>query len=211
MSNSVDTRQVVEGEYYSNILMVSEKLAPLTTIAEKRATWYISRDLAEYLPDEEAKAKFPGYGKVVRLKFKPKLEDQQDPFYQQIIETRCVVCGERKGLSLHHVVPSVIRKHLPDEDKRHSHGWCVLLCEKHHTQADKLAQELHEQEIRELDQRILAKQKEMRQAWADDFIQRSGGIEPLKDLYREKFKRLDPQFLPHGFLADHNLRPPESS
>lgn len=203
MSKSVETRDVVDGEYYSNILMVSEKLAPLTTVAEKRAKWYIDRDLAEYLPAEVCKEKFPSYSKVVKLKFKPKLEDGSDPFYHQIIETRCVVCGDREGLSLHHVVPSVIRKHLPDEHKNHSHGWCVLVCEKHHLAADRLAQELHQQELKELDQRILAKQKEMRQEWANDFIRRNGGIEPIKDLYREKFKTLAPQFLPFGFLQDH--------
>lgn len=202
-----DTRQVLVGEYYSNILLVSQKNVPLTTVSEDRAEWYVSRDLAEILSDEE-KAKFPPvYSKIVRLKFKAKLEDKTDPFYQQIVETQCVVCGSRKGLTLHHVVPSCIRKWFPDEHKNHSHGWCVLVCEKHHGEADRLALELHEQEIKDLDQRILAKAKEMKEQWANDFIARNGGIDPLKDKYREKFKQLNPQYLPTGFLEDHPVRP----
>jgi hypothetical protein len=74
------------------------------------------------LTEEEVTRKFPAYTRVVKLKFRPKVEDPADPFYQQIIETQCVLCGGREGLSLHHVVPSVIRKHLPDEHKNHSHG-----------------------------------------------------------------------------------------
>lgn len=206
MSNEGETRNVVDGDYYSNILMVYND-SPLTTIAEKRAKWYIERSLGVFITEEERAEKYSSYSAVLRLNFKPKFEDATDPFYQQIIETRCVVCGERNGLSLHHVVPSVIRKHLPDEHKNHSHGWCVLLCEKHHSEADKLAQELHDHEIRQLDQKILAKQKEMRQQWAEDFIVRSGGIEAMKGLYREKFKQLAPQFLPEGFLQDHKPRP----
>jgi hypothetical protein len=209
-----ETRQVLNGEYYSNILLVSQKNVPLTTVSEDRANWYVSRNLAEYLSEDERK-NFPSqYGKIVRLKFKAKLEDKTDPFYQQIVETQCVVCGCRHGLTLHHVVPSVIRKWFPEEHKNHSHGWCVLLCEKHHGEADKLAQQLHEQEIRDLDQRILNMTRKMREEWANDYIQRSGGIEPLKAKYREKFKELTPQFLPPGFLEDHPMRPqliPEDS
>ncbi len=202
-----DTRQVLSGEYYSNILLVSQKNVPLTTVSEERANWYVSRDLAEELPADECKTFPEQYGKVVRLKFKAKLEDKTDPFYQQCVETQCVVCGGRDGLTLHHVVPSVVRKWFPDEHKNHSHGWCVLVCEKHHGEADKLALELHEQEIKDLDKRVLAKAKEMRKEWAKDFIERNGGIESTKNKYREKFKQLNPQHLPDGFLQDHPVRP----
>jgi hypothetical protein len=200
------TREVLTGEYYSNILLVNLKLAPLTTISEKRAAWYIERNLAEDVQDSVRKDRFPQYSRVVKLNFKAKMEDKMDPFYQQIIETQCVVCGKRQGLTLHHVVPSVIRKWFPDEHKNHSHGWCVLLCEKHHGIADAVAMEVHAEEIKLLDQKILAENKRIKAEWAADFIVRNGGIEKVKELYRGKFRSLEPKFLPDGFLADHAVR-----
>lgn len=181
-------------------------MAPLTTISDKRASWYIERDLAEEVEESIRLSKFPKYLRVVKLKFTAKLEDKMDPFYHQIIETQCVVCGHREGLTLHHVVPSVVRKGFPDEHKNHSHGWCVLVCEKHHNLADNLAMELHNEEIKELDKRILVQVKKMKDEWTQDFIQRNGGIESVKALYKEKFLELDPQHVPEGFLADHAPR-----
>ncbi len=204
--NKGETRQVLSGQYYSNILLVSSRLAPLTTISEKRASWYVERKLAEDVEESVRLEKFSKYLRVVKLNFKAKLEDKMDPFYQQIIETQCVVCGDRKGLTLHHVVPSVIRKWFPNEHKNHSHGWCVLLCEKHHGEADKLALEAHSQELKELDKRIIEKTKAMRDEWAQDFIKRNGGIETVKEMYRSKFLQLDPKHVPEGFLADHDPR-----
>lgn len=201
-----ETRQVLSGQYYSNVLLVSNKLAPLTTIAEKRATWYIERNLAEDIEESIRLERFPKYSRVVKLKFTAKLEDKLDPFYHQIIETQCVVCGKREGLTLHHVVPSVVRKGFPDEHKNHSHGWCVLLCEDHHNEADKLAMEAHAQEIRELDKRILDVVKKMKDEWTQGFILRHGGVEQVKELYKQKFLTMNPQYVPEGFLADHAPR-----
>lgn len=210
MSNAL-TRQVLTGAYYSNTLLVTNKLKPLTTISDKRAAWYIERDLAEEVAAEIAMEKFPRYGRVVKLKFTAKLEDKMDPFYHQIIETQCVVCGAREGLTLHHVVPSVVRKGFPEEHKNHSHGWCVLLCEAHHNLADKLAMELHAEEIRQLDKEVLAAVKAMKDKWNADFITRHGGLEAVKSMYRNKFLSLNPQFVPEGFLADHDKPVPLTS
>ncbi len=201
-----ETRQVLTGEYYSNILLVSSKFAPLTTISGKRASWYIDRGLAEDVEESIRLEKFPKYLRVVKLNFRAKLEDKLDPFYHQIIETQCVVCSKRDGLTLHHVVPSVVRKGFPEEHKNHSHGWCVLLCEQHHNEADKLAMEAHAQEIRELDKRILEQTKRMKDEWTQDFIARHGGIEKVKELYKQKFLTMNPQHVPEGFLADHSPR-----
>ncbi len=201
-----ETRQVLSGQYYSNILLVSNKLAPLTTISEKRATWYIDRSLAEEVDESIRKDRFPKYLRVVKLNFTAKLEDKLDPFYHQIIETQCVVCGKREGLTLHHVVPSVVRKGFPEEHKNHSHGWCVLVCEKHHNEADKLAMEAHAKEVHELDKQILSVVKAMKEKWTQDFIKRHGGIEEVKAMYKEKFLTLNPQHVPEGFLADHSPR-----
>jgi len=203
-----ETRQVLVGEYYSNILLVSRRNAPLTTVSDKRAQWYVERDLAEELTETERTEKFPRYSRVVRLKFKAKLEDKCDPFYHQIIETRCVVCGGKEGLTLHHVVPSVIRKWFPDEHKNHSHGWCVLLCERHHGKADEVAKEIHQKEITEMDKKISQVIKDLRDEWAQDFIKRNGGLENVKRLYKDKFLTLKPQHVPEGFLEDHNPRGP---
>jgi hypothetical protein len=206
--NNTPTREFIDKEYYSNILLVTQNLAPLTTINKKRANWYIKNNLGEELDKDTLAKDYPRFSRVIRLKFKAKLEDRNNPFYLQILETQCVVCGEREAgkLSLHHVVPSVIRKHFPEEHKNHSHGWCVLLCEKHHMEADRLAQLEHSAELKVLEEKIRIETTRLKNEWAQDFIQRKGGIENVKAVYRDRFKQMDPKHLPDGFLNDHSLK-----
>jgi len=184
--------------------MLSRENKPLASIGEKRANWYVQRKgLAEDVQDEETKKLFPSFRRIIRLKFKAKMEDRTDPFYLEVKETQCVVCGGRENLSLHHVVPSCVRKHFPEEHKKHSHSWCVLLCSHHHHLADKLALELHEQELKDLEEGIRLHAAQAREAWGRNFIARQGGLEKVKELYREKFLQIEPQHLPSGFLEDH--------
>src|SRR5690606_2478980 len=120
------TRDVLEGIYYSNTLVISKTNKPLTTLAERRAKWYLNRELAEDVTQEfKPKEGFEKYDRIIRLKFVSKAEDKStDPFFQQVLETKCVVCGKVENLTLHHVVPSAVRKHFPEEHKNHAHGWC---------------------------------------------------------------------------------------
>lgn len=190
-------------QHYSNILALSQDGVPITTLQEKRVEWYIKRGLLEEVDEETAK-KHPEFVRVVKFKFKPKFqENEPDEFFLQIVKDRCVVCGCEENLSLHHAIPSCIRSRLPEEQKNHSHGWCVLLCKEHHKEADELALDEFREEWRELEKRIVSEMFKMRQDWVDQYVNRLGGYENLKIKFRDKFLQLNPKFLPEGFLEDH--------
>lgn len=200
-------RPGIKGEYYSNILMMSRENKPLTTIGEKRAEWYLKKGLGEEVTEPAVLTMFPSFSRIIRLKFKAKMEERTDPFYLQVQETKCVVCGSRDNLSLHHVVPSVIRQHFSEEDKNHAHSWCVLLCHEHHHHADQVALEVHDESKKKLEKDIVDYIKAARDKWGQEFIANAGGADKLKELYREKFMALKPAHLPDGFLEDHKVSP----
>lgn len=134
--------QAISGQYYSNILLVDPRGAPLSTIAAKRAKWYIDRKLAT----EEEPAN--GYSRIVKLTFEPK-KSHTNEFLQSILPTRCVVCGSETGLTVHHVIPLAIKRHFPSEKKDHTRQWCVLVCEEHHLEAEKLCRPIYEKSLQD--------------------------------------------------------------
>src|ERR1035437_7401017 len=125
---------------YRNILLKDIDGKPLCTISEKRAQWYLEKNLAKKLKKERL------YTAVLELKFKAKKQSEDKEKYQ-IIENKCVMCGTKEKLSAHHVVPRAIRKHLPTKDKEHQSAWVVLLCDKDHNKADQAAQYLYAKEL----------------------------------------------------------------
>lgn len=121
--------QVKKSKHYSNILMLSKEGVALATISKKRADWYLNRNLAKEIDP------YDQYNRVIQLRFEPKHISTSD-IQTQILENKCVVCGTKEDLTLHHVVPSVIRKYFPKQDKSRQHTWCVLVCLKHHEKAE---------------------------------------------------------------------------
>jgi len=118
--------------HYHNILELDENGNPLATISRKRANWYLQRGLAIEVDPPPA-----GYPRCVRLKFSPKGRPSSNyPF--QVRQDRCVVCGTKGELTLHHIIPRVISRSFPAQDKNHRSAWCVLLCMEHHLQAEKI-------------------------------------------------------------------------
>src|ERR1017187_9043895 len=103
---------------YSNWVIQGLDGTPLCRAAEKRARWYLDRDLADIVELN-----------VVRLRFVPK-----GPGSQHLAErsNRCVVCGTEVSLTKHHIVPSMYRVHLPHRYKsRNSHD-VVAICSSCH-------------------------------------------------------------------------------
>jgi len=118
-------------EYYSNVLLVAPDNTPLATVGNDRAEWYICRDLGTEV------ATIPPYSRTIRLKFEPKGRPESTHGLHAK-ETQCVVCGAKEPLTLHHVVPRLIRRSFPVEDASRQHLWCLLLCEKHHLEIEKI-------------------------------------------------------------------------
>lgn len=91
---------------------------------DKRANWYLDRNLATVQADPLA----------IQLNFIPNGHGHKnDPFYLTPRENKCVVCGSLKDLTRHHAVPYCFRKHFPEKMKaRSSHDIVPLCIECHH-------------------------------------------------------------------------------
>ncbi len=78
------------------------------TCGEKKANWYLDRNLAKLIGK-----------KKITLTFSPKgngFEDNEE-FGRSIREARCVVSGIEDGLQRHHIVPYCYRTYFPERFK----------------------------------------------------------------------------------------------
>ena len=123
---------------YGNYKMLSKDGIFLCYTDKRRRDWYVSRDLATtpetfvYQLTFESK----GYGNSSR-----------GDFYKVKMKNRCVVCGTKKELTKHHIVPHQFRKYLPPKYKDRNSYDIVIICNNHHNEyeleADKLKYELY--------------------------------------------------------------------
>lgn len=88
-------------------------------INEKRAKWYVEKELADWVSEN-----------TFQLKFEPKGKGKQDMlFYTQKLENQCVVCGDKSdNLNKHHVVPYVFRSRFPVQYKESNHHDILVTC-----------------------------------------------------------------------------------
>lgn len=107
--------------HYDNVLLLDIDGKPISTIDFKRLEFYKKNNLI----DEEEDKK--GYSGVYKLRFKANINYEVKDIHYLPVENRCVISGDKKDLTLHHVVPYCIRKHLPVKYKGKSKEWCVLL------------------------------------------------------------------------------------
>jgi hypothetical protein len=137
-------RGFLKRSHYSNIIILSIDGKPLSTISTKKARWYLKKGLAKMLK----KAPHP-YSQAIQLKFQDKSDGNPEKVDLCICDNKCVVCGRKTlgKLSLHHVIPYVLRKHFPVKYKIHSREWCVLLCLDCHDNAERLTQPLYMQDF----------------------------------------------------------------
>jgi len=100
------------------------------TCGEKKAQWYLDRNLAVL------------YGKKkIKLTFIPKgngFEDDEE-FGRGIREARCVVGGVEEGLQRHHIVPYCYRTYFPEAFKSKNHHDVVLINHQIHGEYEQLA------------------------------------------------------------------------
>lgn len=99
---------------------------------QKKANWYLKRNLAKIINEKEIQLTFIPKGKGCAF----------DLYGKSSKENICVVCGEKEELTKHHIVPKCYRKHFPDEYKsRNSHD-IVSICAKHHREYEVLSDKL---------------------------------------------------------------------
>lgn len=94
------------------------------TCGEKKATWYLDRDLAKRMDD----------GKIM-LTFEPKGDgfERNEVFGKSVRETKCVVSGIEDDLQRHHIVPYCYRTYFPEQYKSKNHHDVVLMNHKKHS------------------------------------------------------------------------------
>jgi hypothetical protein len=100
------------------------------TCGEKKANWYLERNLAKQISKNK-----------IALTFSPKgsgFEDNEE-FGRSERETRCVVCGIEDNLQRHHIVPYCYRSYFPEEFKSKNHHDVVLINYERHGEYEQLA------------------------------------------------------------------------
>lgn len=85
---------------------------------EKRAQWYLKRNLAKIVSEN-----------VIQLLFEPNGHGHVgDHYYLNEKHNRCVVCGGIEDLTKHHVIPRCYRRYFPDKIKSHTSYDVMPLC-----------------------------------------------------------------------------------
>ena len=89
------------------------------TCGEKKALWYLERNLAKTINGERA----------IKLTFEPKGNGFEDNeiFGRSIRVVQCVVTGISEGLQRHHIVPYCYRTYFPEIYKSKNHHDVVLM------------------------------------------------------------------------------------
>jgi len=125
---------------YDNIQMIDPKGETLAKISKKKAEWYISKGLANYVctdTETEGQNKF----KCIQLNFEPKDNSGNTIYHTADKENRCVKCGRGDyHLMRHHIVPSAYRTLLPMKFKSHMSHDITLLCGNCHVHCQQESQ-----------------------------------------------------------------------
>ena len=133
-------RCISRNKHYTNAIVLSMEGNSICTMDGKRVKWYLARNLAKEVSPPY------GYPRAIQLNFKPKMERKPQAYDITIIENQCVICGLGENLTLHHVVPHVIRKLFPVHEKEHSRQWCILLCLDCHKKVELITQPLYKKD-----------------------------------------------------------------
>lgn len=105
---------------------------------QKKANWYLKRDLAEVIKEIPL---------TIKLNFNPRgLGNHDKPFGLSEMSNQCVNCGTEDFLTRHHVVPICYRRHFPLNLKSHNFHDVLSMCmdchETYERNADELKSEL---------------------------------------------------------------------
>lgn len=170
---------------------------------EKKAKWYVNRDLAIWTDE-----------KTFKLKFEPNGHGKSDnPYYIQSLENRCVVCGSYENLNKHHVVPYVFRKRFPVHYKQSNHHDILATCVECHENYESFATDYKQQlahncgssmnmannDDQKFNIRVLKAQKLMKKIENKELIDKNGNLilmpqdklESIQELALQPLKFID--------------------
>lgn len=127
-----------DNKIYGNCQVLSPDGILMFRCDEKKANWYLKRDLADIVSRKPL---------TVKLNFKPNgLGNHNREFGLSEMPNICVVCGTKDFLNKHHVVPYCYRRYLPTNIKSHNHhdvlSTCIDCHERYERMADELKKEL---------------------------------------------------------------------
>jgi exonuclease 3'-5' domain-containing protein 2 len=143
---------------YDNIEMYNPEGELLCTIAEKKAKWYVRKQLAKWLEDEDncwngGKQKIENAQAVeekqsrppptkIQLLFAPKGKSVQESKEYNTSHKKniCVVCGDNQEHMRHYVIPYCYRTLLPEKYKTHMPHDIVILCPVCHLSCEQATQ-----------------------------------------------------------------------
>ncbi len=105
---------------YENCEILSPDGQLMFRCCRKKANWYLKKNLGVKLAESPL---------TVQLTFIPKgVGHLDDPYFLQIMENRCVVCGGEEDLNRHHIVPYCYRRFFPIQFKEHRSYDVMPLC-----------------------------------------------------------------------------------
>jgi hypothetical protein len=118
-------------KFYGNWKVFSPDGHLMFRCNEKRANWYLKRNIADLIGES-----------IISLKFQPKgLGNHGKSFGLEPMENKCVNCGGLSNLTKHHIVPFAYRRHFPIELKSRNFHDVLLLCLYCHQNYEKKAYE----------------------------------------------------------------------
>lgn len=121
---------------YGNCKVLSPDNILMFRCDEKRAKWYLNRDLGEIISENPL---------IVRLKFKPNgLGNHGKEFGLSEMMNKCVCCGSEEYLTKHHIVPYCYRRYFPLVLKSHDFHDVLPLCISCHEKYERSADSLKE-------------------------------------------------------------------
>jgi len=114
---------------YGNYKVFSPEGHLMFRCDQKKANWYLSRDLADLMETF-----------TIQLKFEPKgLGNHNKVYGLTEMDNKCVVCGSNEFLTRHHVVPICYRRFFPINIKSHNFHDVLSLCAGCHEKYEKYA------------------------------------------------------------------------
>jgi len=130
-------------EDYTNCRVLSPNDELLFKSGTRKINWYLKKNLAVEVHSDDGV-------RTIKLLFEPAGKGNiGDPYMLADRSSHCVICGDKKKLTRHHIVPYCFVSHFSEVDKNHNSYDVVLLCHACHRKYEKEAQKLQVQLCRE--------------------------------------------------------------
>ncbi|PKK64358.1 hypothetical protein RhiirC2_756829 [Rhizophagus irregularis] len=110
--------QSKRAQAYDNWKVYSSEGKLMFRCNSKKIAWYLSRNLANQIAHDSIQLNFQSKG----------LGHVGDAYHLEDKSNLCVCCGASEDLTMHHVVPDMYRRHMPEVLKSHASYDVLLMC-----------------------------------------------------------------------------------